>query len=271
MLFVHGIFTTFDEAAQALGGIWHFLERKPVPILYSWPAGAGGIRAFFIDGVAAEFTIFHLKETLRTLFEMPEIEKIHIVAHSRGADVTASALRELFIEQTAKNSMSKETFKIENLILAAPDLDFGVVEQRFLAEAFSSAIGKVTVYTTGADKALSFAQLLTRGIQFGRIMFGNTNQRDRSILERAGNVHFVEAEDIKSFTGHDYFVTDSAVSADMLTTIKHSAEPGSELRPLIHGRGAFWILKEGYPQTVAAIKPRPYQRGNQRGNEESHR
>ena len=246
VLFVHGFNNTFDFAAQTLSGIWHFLQRKHVPVLYSWPAGAGGLRGYFIDSVSGEFTIFHLKETLRTLIDMPEIEKIHIIAHSRGTQVATTALRELVIEDRSKGRNTKEAFRIENLILAAPDLDFGVIRQRLMAEGFGAAFGNINVYTTATDKALTVAQLLQRGIRFGLLASKDLDTRDRSILERVGNVHFIQAQNIRTLTGHDYFVTDPAVSSDLLTVINHGAKPGNPTRPLINQEGNFWLLPTDY-------------------------
>lgn len=247
VLFVHGFNNSFDFAAQTLGGIWHFLERKHVPILYSWPAGAGGLLGYFVDTVSSEFTVFHLKETLRTLFETPEVEKIHIIAHSRGTGVITTAMRELIIENRGNELSPKEAFRIENLILAAPDLDFGVIRQRLMTEAFGTAFGQITVYSTAGDKALTVAQFIQRGIRFGLLASEDLDTRDRSILGRVGNVHFVQAQDIRSFTGHDYFVSDAAVSSDLLSVINHSAKPGSELRPLTNQEGNFWLLPFNYP------------------------
>ncbi len=246
VIFVHGFNNTFEYAAQTLGGLWHFMERKPVPILYSWPAGAGGIRGYFIDRVSGMFTVFHLKEMLRTLFDTPEIEKIQIIAHSRGTDIITTALRELIIEHRGHGTSAKSAFKIENLILAAPDLDYGVIRQRLMAEAFATALGRVTVYTTNTDKALSISQLLMKGVRFGLLAPKDIDVRDRSILERVGNVDFVQAQNVKSLSGHDYFFSNSDVSSDLLTTLVHSASPGSELRPLEHQHGNFWLIPPDY-------------------------
>ena len=66
-------------------------------------------------------------------------------------------MRELLIEHRRTEDL-KKYFKIANLILAAPDLDYGVVRQRLLAEQFGTAFGQITVYTTSGDKALSLSQ-----------------------------------------------------------------------------------------------------------------
>ena len=249
VLFIHGFNNSFGFAAQTLSGIWHFLQRRQVPILYSWPAGVGGLRGYFVDSESGQFTIFHLKETLRTLFEIPEIENIHIIAHSRGTDVVTTAMRELLIEHRRTEDL-KKYFKIANLILAAPDLDYGVVRQRLLAEQFGTAFGQITVYTTSGDKALSLSQFFLRSIRFGLLASTDINTRDSSILENVGNVGFILATNIKSFTGHDYFFSNPTVSSDLLTVINHSAKPGTALRPLTHQGGNFWLLNKNYPESV---------------------
>ena len=179
--------------------------------------------------------------------ETPEIEKIHVIGHSRGTAIVTTALRELLIENRGSGLSPREVFRIENLILAAPDLDFGVIRQRLMTEAFGTAFGQITVYSTQGDKALTVAQFVQRGVRFGLLASNDLDTRDRSILERVGNVHFVQAQDIRSFTGHDYFVSDPAVSSDLLSVINHSAKPGSEIRPLINEEGNFWLLPFNYP------------------------
>lgn len=65
---------------------------------------------------------------------MPEVGSIHILAHSRGTDITTTALRELVIEARAAGKNPVTFLKVKNIILAAPDLDYGVVTQRLIAE-----------------------------------------------------------------------------------------------------------------------------------------
>jgi esterase/lipase superfamily enzyme len=142
VMFIHGYNNKFDDAQFTIAGLWHLLGRKGIALTYSWPAAHGGLFGYFIDRESGEYTIYHLKETLRLLFSIPEIERIHLIAHSRGTDVTTSALRELMIEERAKGNVVSKRFRIENLMLAAPDLDFGVISQRLMAEQFATAIGR---------------------------------------------------------------------------------------------------------------------------------
>ena len=189
ILFVHGFNNDFRAAALSMADIWHFTGRKAVPIFYTWPAANGGMFGYFKDRESGEFSIFHLKEALRILSRMPHVERIHIIAHSRGTDITTTALRELIIEARAAGKNPRDILKIENLILAAPDLDFGVVRQRLIAEKFGPAFGQITVYMNQSDGALGFSQYLMSGLRFGKLAKNDLNDNDKQILGRINNVH----------------------------------------------------------------------------------
>ncbi len=96
-LFVHGYHNTFADSAFAMGELWHFLGREGVPIVYSWPAGYPGLFGYTYDSESSEFTVHHLKNAIRWLAAVPGLKKIHLIAHSRGADSMVSAVRELVI------------------------------------------------------------------------------------------------------------------------------------------------------------------------------
>lgn len=247
ILFVHGFNNSFEDSIFTLSGIWHFLGRQGVPISYSWPADHGGVLGYIVDRESGEFTIYHLKETLKILFSMPEIERIHIIAHSRGSDVTTTALREMMLESRAKGQDVKKQFRIANLILAAPDLDFGVMTQRLMAEKFGTAIGRITIYTTQSDIALAFAQQLMTGKRFGAITASDLTENQKQIFKTVGNVHIVTVGQDSEFIGHAYFHKDPAVSSDLIRLITTDAEPGSQQRPLKHSDGNFWQLPANYP------------------------
>ena len=90
-VFVHGVGNSFDDAVASVAEGWHFLGREGVPIAYTWPAGRGGLFFYAYDRESGEFTHFHFKQFMRVLTSIPEIEKIHVIAHSRGNDVVLSA------------------------------------------------------------------------------------------------------------------------------------------------------------------------------------
>lgn len=247
VVFVPGFNNTFDDGLYSLADIWHFTGRKGVPILYSWPAGAGGLFGYFRDRESGEFTVFHLKEFLLQLSQIPELKKIHIVAHSRGTDVTTTALRELIIAVRNQGKHPKKVLKIENLIMAAPDLDFAVVRQRLVAEGFGAAIGKITVYINRGDSALGISQRLMAGQRLGTLTANRLKGADKDIFAEVKTVSFINVEGVRGLTGHAYYRTNRNVLSDIATIIRDNADPGSAARPLTRLQGNFWNMSKGYP------------------------
>jgi len=246
-IFVHGFGNSFDWAAGSLAQLWHFLGRRGVPLLYSWPAGSGGLFGYFVDRESGEFTIYHLKSLIRLLASFPEVERINILAHSRGTAVTTTALRELIIEARAAGSSPYELYRIENLILAAPDLDFDIVRQRLLAEKIGPAFGQITVYTTDADKALGASQTLMGGTRLGQIRATDLGEQEQAIFKIVKNVAFIDVQGVRSFISHAYYLDSPSTSSDIIRVIDSGDKPGSPERPLRHRLLNFWDMPVDYP------------------------
>lgn len=247
ILFVHGFNNTFRDAAFGLADIWHFTGRVGVPVFYTWPAGNGGLTGYFKDSESGEYSIYHFKETIRILSQTPGLERIHIVAHSRGTDVVTTGLRELVIEHRARGQNPRKTLKVQNLILAAPDLDFGIVRQRLIAERFGPAMGQITVYLNQTDGALGLSQRIAAGKRFGRLTIDDLGAEEKAIFSRIKNVHFVDIPDVKGVVGHAYFRENPDVLSDIAIAIRHGAAPGDDIRPLENVAINFWELPETYP------------------------
>ena len=246
-VFVHGFNNSFDWSAASLAELWHFMGRRGVPVLYSWPAASGGLFGYFVDRESGEFTIYHLKSFIRLLASFPEVERVNIIAHSRGTDVATTALRELIIEARASGRDPQRLYRIENLIMAAPDLDLDVVRQRLMAEKIGPAFGQITVYTTNSDNALAASQTLMSGKRFGRIRAEDLGEQERAIFETVRNVAFIDVQGVGGLTGHAYYLDSPATSSDIIRIITTGDRPGSAARPLNHRMLNFWEMPPDYP------------------------
>jgi len=253
LVYVHGFNNSFEYAARVEAEVWHFLGRRSVPVLYSWPAAHGGLFGYFIDRESGEFTIFHLKEFLRLLASSPEVEQVHILAHSRGTDVVTTALRELVIETRAAGRNPRESLRIANLVLAAPDLDLDIVRQRLMAEKFGPAIGQITIYTTQADKALSVSQTLMSGTRFGRVQKTDLGEREHQIFTEVTNVNIIEVQGVDSGLGHGYFRSSPAASSDLILILRDGSRPGEPTRPLKREVLNFWTMPKDYPNPPSGV------------------
>ena len=246
-LFIHGVDNSLEFALETWAGMWHFLGREGVPVVYSWPAGFGGapLTAYNYDRESGEFTIFHLKQFLKSISANEQVERIHIIAHSRGTEVITSAIRELFIEARAANVDMLERYKIANLLLIAPDLDMDVVGQRLAAERLAQGIQQITIYVSPEDKALGLSSILFRSL----LRFGQIKSDDISLQVKIGdqikNIAFIDAGETEGL-GHGYFYNNPAVSSDILLLLRYSLSAGSEGRPLKAVKKHFWRIPVDY-------------------------
>ncbi len=247
VVFIHGVSNDMDDALTTMASLWHHAGRIGVPVSYSWPAGNKGLTAYFKDRESGEFSTYHLKEFLRALAAIPELETITLIAHSRGADVATSAIRELAIFETGAGRDPRQTLKIGTLILAAPDLDFGVVQQRLGAEGTAGAIGQVNIYLNPNDGALGVAQALATGLRVGRLSPESFSEAEWAALGDLGNLHFIDVESVGGRIGHAYFRDNPAVMSDVILTLRTRSVPGTPERPLENVRSNFWRMHPNYP------------------------
>ncbi len=249
-VFVHGNFNAFEDAMFVMAGLWHFLGREGVPIVYSWPSGSKGglIRRYTYDRESGEFTVFHLKQFIRFLALCPELKKIHIVSHSQGTNVITNALRELFIEARAAGRDPQKQYKIGNLVLAAPDIDFGVAIQRIANEQFFNGVGRLTIYVSKNDFTLGLADWLLSSNRLGKIRSDDISQTVKRNAAKVGRTHVIEAKLKRDSSGHSYFYTSPAVSSDLILLLRDNRDPGaSNGRPLIQQDINFWQITDDYP------------------------
>ena len=228
---LHGVATKFDDAVLDLAGFWHFLGREGVPIAYTWPAGSKGILFYGVDRESGEFTVVHLKEFLRLLADIPEVERIHISAYSRGTDVALTALRELIIETRAKGLDPRAHLRIENLILIAADMDLGIAMQRIGGDAMGPAFGRVTLYINNEDQALAMAKRLLKSSQrLGSVEIAKLSERQREFVRRAENLDVIVYEGIGGGIFRHGYYDDPAVSSDILMLLRYGWKPGEGKR-----------------------------------------
>jgi len=256
-IFVHGFHNDFNDAAFAMAELWHFVGRIGVPIIYTWPAGHPGLFGYTYDRESSEFTVYHFRQLVELIATFPEVEKINIIAHSRGTDVATTALRELTIEARSAGVNPREKYKIHNFILAAPDLDAQVATQRMIGDHLAWSANRFTVYTSPADRAIGWSDKLfasPRG-RVGNLRIENMTETARSTMERSNAnfyiVNFMSStdksdSDADSF-GHSYFRNAPTVSSDLVLMLRDDLDPGPPGRPLKFLGGYFWEVPPGYP------------------------
>lgn len=256
-IYIHGYHNTFEDAAFAMAELWHFIGRIGVPIIYTWPAGYPGLFGYTYDRESSEFTVYHLRKVLNFLAQFPEVDKIHVIAHSRGTDVAVAALRELTIAMRAAGRDPQQALKLHNFILAAPDIDLQVASQRISGDKIMLSVKRFTVYTSPDDKAIGAARKLFQSPR-GRIgTFGpkDVDEHLRAAMEfgkaNYSVINYIGASDAFANQGdkfgHSYFRNAPTVSSDLVLMLRDDQDPGTPQRPLEHIGLNFWKIPPGYP------------------------
>ncbi|MEQ8558191.1 MAG: alpha/beta hydrolase [Henriciella sp.] len=246
VLYVHGFNNSFETGTYNLLELWAASGFGSVPIMFSWPTQQSSVLNYFEDTQDGAFSVYHLKETFRLIASTPGLKSVTVVAHSHGASIATSALRELLIEARGSGLSMYDTYQIETLILAAPDIDLGVMEQRLVAEMFGVGFGQINVYMNPDDNALGLAGVVFGNRRFGKTSPENLSPESRKVFQGVKTVHFILVDDARGNERHNYFRMHPGVLADIGMTLRTDARPADPERPLEHLDLNFWHLDRTY-------------------------
>ncbi|TVQ93755.1 MAG: alpha/beta hydrolase [Chromatiaceae bacterium] len=264
ILYVHGFNETLASAAYTAAELCHFFGRTHLCAFFTWPASSTGnlLTSFTQTTESAQFSVGHLRQTIRALAQIPEVEGIHLLAHSRGAALLLSALRELHIEAIAAGQAPAEAFKIEQVVLMSADIDAEVASQQILIFGSDPDMltrwdrpvlpelfrGRLTVYTSPQDRALLVSRTLFRsGNRIGQLTPEQIRPSFIDLFDRFGRMDLVVYEGRRTdFFGHSSFTSNPRVSADLVELIRNGSAPDDPARNLISTGPISW----GFPQEV---------------------
>jgi len=148
LIFVHGYNCTFEDTVLRTAQIAKDLHFNGVPIAYDWTS-AGNPMLYGTDEQAIQSSLNRLKNFLVDASRSTGASSITVIAHSMGNQILLSALTEL----SAQNLM----FPIDNLILAAPDVDTLSFNQQIAQLIESNKVKRFTLYASSWDFAVALA------------------------------------------------------------------------------------------------------------------
>jgi esterase/lipase superfamily enzyme len=256
-LYVHGFNNSFYDAIARSAILWHSIGRQGLFMAYTWPAGYGGPFGYFYDRESGEFTIFHLREMIKVLVEVPGLERLHIIAHSRGTDVATTALRELNISLRGQGKNVQESLKLETLMLAAPDLDLEVFSQRFWLENLGAAAKRTVVYFSSEDDAIGLSNWLfgskTRIGTLSKLPF---SPQQVKLIEQMPRIQLVECQVNGFASSHAYVFGNPAAMSDVVAVLRDRKDVGAANgRPLQSLGNGTWLLTNDYFADIGKPKP----------------
>jgi esterase/lipase superfamily enzyme len=258
LLYVHGFNETFASAAYTTAELCHFLGREPMCAFFTWPASSSGnfLISYTNTTETADYSVDHLKKTIRMLAATPGVQGLQLLAHSRGTAIMLDAVRELALEAIASGKEPADLYKIDNLVLFSPDIDVDIATQQItglisdpdLATVWPAGRlprilkGRLTVYASPEDRALRVSQILFRSRnRVGQLRPEDLSPKAQAYLATLGRVDLITYEGERTdFFGHSYFTSNPEVSSDLIELLRYGKRLGEPGRQLIRTGPATW-------------------------------
>lgn len=232
-VFVHGYKTSFEDSVVRTAMIAFELDFDGAAFLFTWPSHAQFL-AYGSDRRRARIAApFLLQQLQRIGAQLPDV-KLHIFAHSTGAEIALTALSDL----TKLPSNAKRP-RLGELVLAHADVD-PVRLERLMPDLRKLGMG-VTSYSSEKDWAMRISRTIR---WFSRSRVG------------AGPVHIngVDAIDLTDLSGglldvnHTVFADNSIAFGDVHRLMATGERPpdkrSSFLAPIRTGRGTHWVYRK---------------------------
>lgn len=186
-VFVHGFNNQYEDSVFRFAQIVHDSGAKATPILFTWPSKAS-VFGYNYDKESTNFSRVAFEQTLRTLADDPEVTDITVMAHSMGTWLAMESLRQMAIRDGNVDR------KIENVILASPDIDVDVFARQWLE--MGERRPKFTIFVSQDDRALKLSRFISGDVQ----RLGQINPAEepfRTKLEAAG-ITVIDLTQVKS-------------------------------------------------------------------------
>ena len=227
LVFVHGYNTSFAGAVMRAGQLSIDLDIDGATVLYSWPSKAS-LMSYVVD---RNQVIDPFLEELKSLIVRVALDtgarRVHLLAHSMGAQFLLDALLRVKLEDRVRELGRPIA---DEVIFASPDVD----AQNFVGQIqrVRDLAGRVTVYSSREDRALQASELLQGAVRAGRAP---------EIVCTAGVDTIDTTEAQQDFVGHSDY-SSSAID-DVRSLVWIPARVSPEKRAAIlspDAAGPFW-------------------------------
>ena len=258
MLYVHGFNETFASSAFTAAELCHFLGREPVCAFFTWPASTTGnfLISYTNTTESAGYAEDHLRKVIRLIATTPGVERVELLAHSRGTGLLMSVVRNLVNEAVAAGRDPREALKINNIVLFSPDIDVELFAQGITGgisdpDMFSAwpnrrvpggINGRLTVYSSPKDRALMVSRILFRSRnRVGDLRADDVPSDVQAYFEPLDKIDLVIYEGKRTDVfGHSYFTTNPSVSSDLVQLLRFGKKPGAPGRELVRAGPIAW-------------------------------
>ena len=204
LLFIPGYSTSFEMAAFRAAQLAYDIEFEGPVFLFSWPS-RDHLAGYIPDAGGVAESAPDIMNFLRLLSKDAGIERLHVIAHSMGSRYLLEAIKRY-------HAAYPQEAPFGHVVLAAPDLDVDVLEDR-LAEAKAMS-ERVTLYSATDDVMLWLSMLYNR------------ERRAGGELVVLPGLDTIDATSVESdLTGHSYMAESELVLADLIGLLNIGWDP----------------------------------------------
>lgn len=233
LVFIHGYNVAFEDALLRTAQLSSDLKFDGVPMLYSWPS-TGRLTGYLTDEENVEWSVTHLEDLLHNIKTKTKAEQLHVIVHSMGNRALLGAVERLALRYPTMQPM------LGQVVLAAPDVDVGQFESRYLVP-IHQATKQVTLYTSAGDKALLASATIHKVDRLGL---------SGKVIRTYQGIDTVDVSQVDtSLLGHSYYGSQETLIKDIRALIE-LGEPPLKRQWLQEVTGqadpVFWRFAEGY-------------------------
>lgn len=247
LVFVHGYNVTFEKAARRTAQIHFDLQFPGVPLFFSWPS-RGNPAEYSWDREEVEQRSYRdIQRFLVDVARRTDAPRVHVLAHSMGAEAVTKAIREL----------GEEGQIFDQVILAAPDVDRRVFHDE-IAPRLSRHARRTTLYCSKNDRALFLSRYWN---SWGDPAPRAGDSTDGPLL--AVGTDTIDASTIRTdLLGHSYYGDCVPLLQDVGLLLREGLSPDQrKLEPQVVDHAApqdprwYWLLRDAAKELDGERKP----------------
>jgi esterase/lipase superfamily enzyme len=209
LVFIHGYNVSFQDALLRTAQLACDLRFDGVPMTYSWPSTAR-LTGYLTDEENVERSVTHLEDLLHNIKTKTNTKQLHVIVHSMGNRALMGAVERLTLRYPTMQPM------LGQVVLAAPDVDVGQFESRYLVPIHQAA-KQVTLYTSSQDQALRASMAIHKVERLG---FTSPSMRTYRGIDTV-DVSKIDT----SLLGHSYYGSQENLIKDIRALIELGEPP----------------------------------------------
>ncbi len=199
LLYVHGYNIGFEKSCSRAALFQENLRLASRLLLFSWPSD-DTVTNYTHDESDIYWSVAYIKHTLERMIESFGEGRVDVVSHSMGTRGTVLALVRM------SDRYNPNTPLLNQLVLVAADIDSGIFRQYL--EVIRPLVGRITLYVSDNDKALSISEDV-----HGYPRLGKTGAHLRDLV--GVEIIDVSATGRRRASGHLYHLYNEAAINDL--------------------------------------------------------